>query len=249
VVSHHGRYRRPDGSIAWQDRLKRRLLRHAAASISVSRAVAEDLETPSVVVENSYDDTRFRPLQGVARDRELLFVGRLVSDKGCIDLIEALARMRHRPARLTVVGDGPEAPSLRRESARLGLEDRVRFVGQVTGEALVEAYNRHRVAVVPSRYNEPFGIVALEAMACGCLVVGSEGGGLVDAIGPGGWTFPNGDPEALAGILDAVLDGRLAPPDPDTVREHLARHSRAAVASAYLDILDRTLEADRATPR
>jgi len=77
VVSHHGWYSRPDGARAWQDSLKRWLRRFAAASISVSRAVAADLATPSTVIANSYRDKLFRRIPGVDRSGELLFVGRL----------------------------------------------------------------------------------------------------------------------------------------------------------------------------
>jgi glycogen(starch) synthase len=237
VVSHHSWYCRSDGRIAWQDRLKRRLLRFAAASISVSRAVADDLATPSIVIPNSYRDDLFRHLPGIERTGELVFLGRLVSDKGVDILLDAMGRLAEeglRP-RLTVVGDGPEAPRLREQAARLGLAGQVDFLGTRTGEELVEILNRHRILVVPSRYDEPFGIVALEGIACGCIVVGSQGGGLKDAIGPCGETFRNGDATDLA----RVLGRRLRQPelDADCLRQaaaHLALHTRARATAAYL---------------
>lgn len=239
VVSHHSWYCQSDGRITWRDRLKRRLLRRAAASIAVSRAVADDLDTPSVVIENPYRDDLFRRLPEIPRDRELVFLGRLVSDKGCDLLLEALGRLDARGVRprLTLVGTGPEEAPLRRRITALGLDDRVELAGRAGGEALVRVLNRHRVLVAPSRYNEPFGIVALEGLACGCLAVGSAGGGLADAIGPGGWVFPNGDVDALADLLEAVLDGRLAPPAPEVVAGHLARHTRTVVSGRYLEVL------------
>ncbi len=240
VVSHHSWYCRTDGRIAWQDRLKRYLLRHAAASIAVSEAMAADLATPSTVIPNGYRDGLFRLVPGVERSGELLFVGRLVSDKGVDVLLAALALLAADglTPRLTIVGDGPEAPLLRAEARRLGLADRVELAGVRTGEELVLTLNQHRVLVVPSRYQEPFGIVALEGIACGCLVVGSEGGGLKEAIGPCGRTFRNGDAADLARVLAEVLRGpgalaaaqRLAP-------QHLAGHRSAAVAAAYLRVI------------
>jgi glycogen(starch) synthase len=122
----------------------------------------------------------------------------------------------------------------------------VRFLGTVTGEDLVQVINQHRILVVPSRYNEPFGIVALEGIACGCVVVGSEGGGLKDAIGPCGLTFPNGDAEALAKVLARLLA------DPGCLlrfrkgaEAHLARHSGARQVEAYLALFERALQRAR----
>jgi glycosyltransferase involved in cell wall biosynthesis len=242
VVSHHSWYCRSDGRIAWQDRLKRRLLRHAAASIAVSRAMAEDLETPSVVIPNPYRDHLFRLLPDVERSRDLLFVGRLVSDKGVDTLLDALALLAGRELlpRLTVVGDGPERSALAAQAVRLGLAERVDFAGTQTGEDLVLTLNEHRILVVPSRYNEPFGIVALEGIACGCVVVGSEGGGLKEAIGPCGFTFRNGDAADLAGCLEHVLrNGETAAQECLAgVAEHLARHRTDVVARAYLRVFE-----------
>ena len=64
---------------------------------------------------------------------------------------------------------------------------------------------RHQVMVTPSHYEEPFGIVALKELACGCLPLVSERGGLPEAIGNHGSTFPNGDADALAGRLQEIL--------------------------------------------
>lgn len=240
VVSHNSWYRQAGGEITWRDRLKRRVLGHAAASVSASRALADDLDTPSVVIENPYRDDLFRRLPGERKEEDLLFVGRLVSDKGVDLLVEALALLRDQgqQAGLTIVGEGPEEEPLRLQVERADLTDRVRFAGVLRGEALVTALNRHRILVVPSRYNEPFGIVALEGLACGCLVIGTEGGGLKDAVGPGGWTVANADATALAGILGPALRGELAPREPEAVEAHLAEHSRARVVERYLEVLE-----------
>ncbi|HYG61971.1 MAG TPA: glycosyltransferase family 4 protein [Thermoanaerobaculia bacterium] len=249
AVSHHSWYRQPDGRVAWQDRLKRYLLRFAASSISVSQAIADDLGTPSVVIGNAYRDDLFRripPPPEAERDRELVFVGRLVSDKGVDILLDAMALLAREglALRLAIAGDGPEMTRLRGQAARLGIGSRVGFLGTRTGEDLVQLLNRHRVLVVPSRYNEPFGIVALEGIACGCAVIGSEGGGLKDAIGPCGRTFSNGDPVDLARVLREVFE------DPETpaqfqrqAPEHLAAHTSAGVAAEYLAELENALTA------
>lgn len=244
VVSHHSWYCRTEGNVAWQDRLKRFLLRFAAGSISVSQAIADDLATPSVVIPNPYRDDLFRLLPDVARTKELVFVGRLVSDKGVDVLLDALALLAGeglRP-RLAVVGDGPERPRLAEQAARLGIAGQVDFLGTRTSEELVEILNRHRILVVPSRYREPFGIVALEGIACGCVVVGSAGGGLKDAIGPCGETFENGDAADLARVLGRRL--RHPEMDEDCLRHresHLARHKADRAAAAYLAEIEKAV--------
>jgi glycogen(starch) synthase len=241
AVSHHSWYCRADGRIAWQDRLKRFLLRYAAVSISVSRAMAADLETSSKVIPNAYRDDFFRVLPGIERTRDLVFVGRLVSDKGVDLLLAALGRLAEAGIRpgLTVVGDGPELSSLWFQARRLGLLPQIDFAGTRTGEELVALLNRHRILVVPSRYNEPFGIVALEGIACGCGVVGSAGGGLPEAIGPCGLTFRNGDVGELAAILTGLL---CAPERLEAFRagaaEHLAEHASERIARLYAAALE-----------
>jgi glycosyltransferase involved in cell wall biosynthesis len=96
--------------------------------------------------------------------------------------------------------------------------------------------------VVPSLWNEPFGIVALEGIACGCVVVGSEGGGLKDAIGSCGETFPNGNVQALTNILAYLLTN---PEQQAQYRKnaptHLARHRKDNVTKAYLRIFEEAI--------
>jgi glycogen synthase len=247
VVSHHGWYNRPDGRRAPQDRLKRFLLRWAT-SISVSQAVADDLETPSIVIANAYRDDLFRILPEVPREGALLYLGRLVSDKGVDLLFDALGQLAERGARprLTVVGDGPERPALEDQARRLGIAGQIQFLGSRHGEEIVRLLNAHRILVVPSRYDEPFGIVALEGIACGCLVIGSRGGGLKEAIGPCGLTFENGDARELAALLEAALaDPDRFLPRRETVAEHLAEHQSDRVVARYLDVLEASVSGRR----
>ena len=239
VPAHHTWLTRVNGSIGWQDRLKKLLLRHGTP-IAVSHEVAQSLEVPgTVVIGNPYKHTLFRLLPDVPRTRDLVFLARLVSDKGGDLLLDALADLKNQGLRpeLTVIGDGPERPNLRAQVERLGLGAQVEFTGVLQGEELVRTLNGHRVMVVPSRTPEPFGVVALEGIACGCVVVGSEGGGLADAIGRCGLTFPNHDRGALAGALGRLL---FDPQLHDALRAgapaHLSQHEPAKVAEAYVEV-------------
>jgi glycosyltransferase involved in cell wall biosynthesis len=198
------------------------------------------LPVKSTVIGNPYRATEFGLRLPAKRECDLIFVGRLVSAKGVnllIDALAALGHQGHRPT-LTIIGRGPEEQVLKAQVERLGLETQVRFTGEVRGAALVELLNAHKIMVIPSLWAEPFGLVALEAIACGCVIVGSSLGGLPDAIGPCGVTYPNGDAEALrrvlAELLDdpAMLESFRAPAE-----DHLKRFQPTAVAQAYLEII------------
>lgn len=239
VVAHHTWLPR---GCNWRGALglmKRWVLR-SATSISVSRAIALDLAAPSTVIPNPYDDETFYTVATVDRGNDLVFLGNLGPVKGLPILLHALVylrRWRLAPV-LTVIGSGPEETAWKRLAAELSLASQVQFVGVMRGQALATELSRHRILVVPSSWNEPFGVVALEGVACGCVAVGSAGGGLPEAIGPAGFTFRNGDAEALSERLavlltdeSAVARCRAAAPG------HLASHRPATVAERYMEVL------------
>jgi glycogen synthase len=175
------------------------------------------------------------------RDRELIVVGRLVSDKGVDVLIEALAHLRAQglAPRLTVVGEGPESARLKALVFDRGVKAQVQFVGVQTGGALARLLNQHQILVVPSRWQEPFGLVALEGIACGCVAVGSAGGGLPEAIGPCGVTFPNGNSARLAEALADLLRHPVARAGyRASAPAHLRPHERQRVAQGLLGVLE-----------
>lgn len=140
--------------------------------------------------------------------------------------------------RLTIAGDGPERANLEKQAAALNLQSQVEFVGAQTSGQLAKLLREHEILVVPSLWREPFGIVALEGIACGCVVVGSAEGGLTEAIGPCGVTFPNGDARALAKAIATLL---ADPTERDRLRQnavaHLARFKPRHVAGLYLDAM------------
>jgi glycogen synthase len=235
-IAHQTWITNADGTVGWPHRLKRFVLRFAK-SLAISNAIAAQLPAPAVLVGNPYNDEVFRNLQ-TARTKELIFIGRLVSDKGADLLLEALALLEAKP-RLTIAGDGPERARLEKQAADLKLQSQIDFVGNQTSEQLAKILNEHQILVVPSRWREPFGIVALEGIACGCVVIGSAEGGLAEAIGPCGITFPNGNARALAEALTRLLGD---PAECDRLREnasaHLAPFRPRHVAKIYLETME-----------
>lgn len=199
TVIHNGVY-----PATWSGQLKvaaaRLLARH---HLAVSRFAARPF-SKCTVMPMPFQRARYvsnTPL--VARRKELLFVGRLVSQKGAHVLLEALAQARAQGAvmGLTIAGEGPERGNLEKQVAALGLVGQVLFAGTLEGHALADCLGAHQVLVVPSVGPEGFGLVALEGMAAGCLVVAAASGGLVEAVGPGGHLFPPGDAGSLCRLL------------------------------------------------
>jgi glycosyltransferase involved in cell wall biosynthesis len=237
VVAHHTWIARTDGRVAPVDRLKLQAIR-GARNVAVSEAIAEKLGVPAQVIPNPYRDDLFCRTNRGARDGDVLFVGRLVSDKGVDILLDALAAGTMR--RATIVGDGPERSALEVRARSLGVE--ATFAGVKRGEELVHLFNQHRLLVVPSRWEEPFGVVALEGMACGCVPLVARAGGLPEAVGEAGATFETGSAQDLAACMDRLLaDETRLEELRQRASSHLERHRAAVIAAQYLQLFEEVL--------
>jgi D-inositol-3-phosphate glycosyltransferase len=184
-----------------------------------------------VVIPPGVDLSRFYPIPtdeakefiGMqSKDLMLLFVGRIEPLKGVDTLIRALALMhdhgvieRH-PLCLSIIGGDPEVSEnqmseemirLKELSLNYGLGDMITFLGKRSQDTLQYYYSAAEVVVVPSQY-ESFGMVALEAMACGTPVVASQVGGLAFLVQDGitGYYVPSDDPEALSARLVDLIE-------------------------------------------
>jgi glycosyltransferase involved in cell wall biosynthesis len=161
------------------------------------------------VVYNGTDSELFRPVPGVAKEADLLFVGRTEDrKKGVGTLIEALALLP-RPITLKIVdGRIPDDGLVMRAIRRLRLEDRVILCRRMLEiPELVREYSTARVAVVPSFF-EGFGFPASEAMSCGLAVVANAAGALPEVVGTdgsAGLLVPPRDPRALAAAIRDLL--------------------------------------------
>lgn len=239
VISHQGPYRRATGSLGIRDRLKY-LSSRFATNIACSKAVRIDLPACSEVIWNGYDDHLFRLLSG-DRVNDLVFVGRLVSEKGPDLLLRSLVQLRAgglKPS-LSIAGYGPEERALRSYCRENRLQDQVTFEGKLTGVDLVALMNKCKIMVVPSR-SEGFGIVALEGIACGCAVVASDTGGLPEAIGECGITFRSGDGSDLSRALKWLMTDQDRMKLMLSTRDaHLGRFKRREVAKQYFAVIER----------
>lgn len=153
------------------------------------------------IVPNGVDVDCYRPAEDwPLHDGYILFAGRHVPQKGVEVLVRAFAVLLHRhDCRLLLAGEGILKLYFLRLARDLGVADRVSILGWQTDEALVRLYQKAALVAVPSSY-EPFGIVALEAMACARPLVASRTGGLMEIVehGVDGYLVEPGDDLDLA---------------------------------------------------
>lgn len=207
VVIHHLTYFNRDGALKPFEWLKRNLSR-LAINISCSHFVNNTLPKRGHVIWNPYDDKTFYNQHLKRKDKSFVFVGRLVSDKGCDILIEAFSKLivEHPDATLTIVGDGPDKPKLLALVNKYHLEKKVSFTGILKGNKLAAKLNEYQIAVIPSIWQEPFGVVALEVIACGCIPLYSDVGGLREACGEIGIAVEKTNPESLKKHMARGID-------------------------------------------
>jgi glycosyltransferase involved in cell wall biosynthesis len=140
----------------------------------------------------------------VAGPPSVVYLGRLVSSKGVHILLQAVHQLRDHEFQLNIIGDGPERARLEADVRSLRLEGRVVFRGYLVADEREQALASAKTVVIPS-LRETFGLVALENMLRGKVLIVSEIGALTEVIGDAGLAFPAGDAQALARCLERVL--------------------------------------------
>jgi glycosyltransferase involved in cell wall biosynthesis len=210
------------------------LLREVDVALAYSSAVHRNLAT------NRVDGERITPfisseveVRPPGLDDRVLYVGRVNRSKGLGELIGAVSELDR--GTLDVCGDGWWRQSAEKLVRRHRLGDRVRFLGWLGDDKLRAAYDRAAVVAVPSLWQEPFGMVGLEAMARGRPVVASDVGGILDWLVDGvtGLLAPPGDVGALASALrrllaDPELRARMGAAGADRVRDHFTADTHIA---------------------
>jgi glycosyltransferase involved in cell wall biosynthesis len=185
------------------------------AVVGSSKAVKEQLEADGVTVRTviwpGTPDAEPRP--PLIDPPTVTYAGRLTPEKGVDILIRAFSQARQRcpQARLLVAGSGPETPKLRALIEQLGISDSVMMCGQLGGKQLDDVLRCAWVHVVPSRWPEPFGLTATEAMMRGTAVIASRIGGLAESVDDQttGLHVTPGDERELANALSQVLGDRI----------------------------------------
>ena len=205
---------RAAGSARQRGHLLRRLSLVATSSHWLRSRLLDGVRDPArdpVVLHNCIE---VPPLLTKPRENLILFAGRVVHDKGADSFVEAcaLALPRLPGWRAELIGADrlrPGSPdtdfirALRRRAAAASVVMR----GYLPNDAVLEAMQRAAIVVVPSRWNEPFGLVALEAMACGAALVCSPRGGLPEVAGESAlYADPDHPPSLARAIVELGLD-------------------------------------------
>ena len=215
-----------------------------------------DLEESRIsVIPNGIDPLDLQPVDDLdalrarfaaPHERLILLVGRLVYEKGFQLALEALPGLIERlgDVRFLVAGSGTHEHALREQATALGLDAHGTFMGWIGDDALHSLYRIANLVVVPSIY-EPFGLVALEAMASGCPCIVADTGGLREVVPNDdvGLRFRSRDPSSLASMVERVLTD-------DELRERLvAEASEHVLGFDWADIAATTAGLYRALTR
>lgn len=213
--------------------------------VSVSPAAANfaarAFKLKTDILPNVVAARRFAPVKKAAKNRDIVFLGRLVERKGCAELLKAFAILHERSPqwRLTVVGDGPERGKLERLAKYLRINEAVDFIGFIDESDKPGLLSSARVACFPSLYGESFGIVLIEAMAAGAgVVVGGDNAGYRSVLGERPQLLVDPvDAEALANRLETLLtDRKLAARLHAWQTEHVKRYDVEAVGPQIVEL-------------
>jgi glycogen synthase len=210
------------------------------------REVVEGFELPAEkvhLVPNGVDPALWAPPDSTAPMREALVLswGRVQYEKGFQVLVQAIARLRRRvpDVRCVIAGRGSYLAELQTQVDIEGVNDLVTLAGFVPDDELRSMLHRAGCVVIPSLY-EPFGIVALEAMASGAPTVVARTGGLAEIVeGTGaGLLFEPGNPDQLAALIEETLTDPVAAKSLQTKAEALVadRYTWDAIAKGTLDV-------------
>ena len=189
--------------------LKGRLIRWAVSRASGVICVSHELEElvremgaeKTTVIPSPLDVSDLPPTKGVKRfERRLVTVALLTKVKGLSTLLNALGDLND--FELLIVGDGPERDSLERQAESLEIQDKVRFIGQVSHEKIWEYLLSSSIFILPS-LSEGLPRALLEAMACGLFVVASKVGGIPEVVRDG-WNGILVDPGDVQALREAV---------------------------------------------
>lgn len=218
------------------------VIKSADRLISVSEALKRDIMEYGIdgdkisVIYNGVDTGFYKPSGKSFQDKYkdgfdhlLVFVGRIIQQKGLNDLIDAMPAVlkEHPKTRILLVGKGKQEGQLRDKIKQMGLEKHMVFTGFIPDGQMPELYSSADVFVLPSLW-ETFGFVLAEAASCGVPLCASNAGGIPEVVedGGNGLIFEKGNPKDIAAKLNTMLD------DPDALTQ-MGRRSRELAVQKF----------------
>lgn len=253
------------GEYAPVEFLKREFLRRCAGFVVPGQSARDYLLAQQIlekrifVAPNAVDNSLFSSLADVARrdprvnrrklglpDRYVLFVGRLVPEKGAFDLLRAYAELEEQIRRdlgLIFVGDGPARQELQKRASEISVGE-IRFVGFTHREQLPSYYALAEMMVLAT-YTDPWGLVVNEAMACGLPVIVSDVAGCVRDLVREGWNGLLVPPRNVVSLASAI---RVLAVQPDLrasmgvrATSHIANFSPQQWSVSIADAIEKTI--------
>ncbi len=254
ITEHRGRftYNGPEAQRLfkeWHMPLLKNVFRQAGHIITVSKSlqagifdIYPEARKKVTVIPNMTDTDFFTPAVPGSKPKDpftFLCVAGLEHAKGIHILMEAFVRLQQNSPgvlRLVIGGDGPERNRLERMSGRMNLKGSVSFTGHLSRNRLLEQLQKADAFVLPSLF-EAFGIVLIEAMACGLPLIATRSGGPEEIItGETGLTVETNNPQSLANAMEALMRN-YANYDQKVIRMHaLTHYSREAVSKQYINL-------------
>lgn len=231
-------------------RLKAWCARVATDNICVSETTARGYAlSHHTTILNAYAEGVLARTNTAPR-KDIVYLGKLWKDKGLHVLLDAFEQFKDETGsdyQLRLIGTGgdhvEEYEAIVAHARSIRHCEDVHLLGPKHADEIAALLNEHKLMVVPSVYQEAFGIVCLEGMACGCIVIGSDGDGIAEAINGHGFTFRKGDSHALCAQLKA--GAAMTQPQVEALyngaKQWLRERSAASVAQSYVDLFEKYL--------
>jgi glycogen(starch) synthase len=229
--------------VSWKSRpsiisfLLGRIMRKVIVSGACSRHLAKTLGNNICFLPNPYDDEVFKLSNKTTRVFDVCYVGRMIECKGVCVLLDALAVLDKQGIKLrcVLIGDGSDKRDFMLRTTTLGLQNSVEWKPTMNSVEIADILNHSKVLCVPSTWEEPFGIVALEGIASGCRVIASRVAGLPEAVGRCGVLVAPGDSQTLAAAISKEIRDWLPVVElNENCKKHLREHNPCKVAEAFL---------------
>jgi len=210
-----------------------------------SKYVSKIIKKNCFVIPNCYDDKLFYKSKKNKKN-EFIFCGRLVKDKGAHVLIDCFIKLLRHNDKLTlgIIGDGPEKLNLLKKIKNKELKKNIKFYGFVRGKKLKKIIENYKFMVIPSLWNEPFGIVALEGIALNNTVIAFKNGGLNEAIKDCGIVV-NPNKTSLYNAMKKVIKSERKYTNKKFISKcqaHLKNYTPNMIVDKYLKLYERLIK-------